>query len=397
MIKGNNNKNKKPIVCDIGASSIKIGFAGKLKPLQVIPNVIAVSRFAYLQSEMLLAKEALAAQNRKKYKYIQPIDEYGVVQHWEGLEALLRYSLRAIGVDPTKCHEHKILLTKAHSMKRSDAQTLLELIYHKFHFGAVTMHEQAALVLYTQGVETGVVVELGDTMATIIPVYKGYAIPKLNKSMGVGGRSISQYLLKLLHQHQGLPMDSREDLETGREIKERGSYIALDPIAEERLAEQTTSLEKTIHIHDGNTIAIGKERFAATEILFQPKLWDSEQSGLADILFETIQEAPIDCRLELYQNIILSGGSSLIPGLQERLEHDLAKRYHEEVVLPSKNAMQRQWKLQVHAPETRRYAVFEGAALFADLIANEQGFWVTKLQYESEGGMTCIMDKCRVA
>jgi actin-related protein 2 len=390
-------KDMKTIVCDIGAGSIKIGFAGKLRPQQVIPTVIAVPQQRDSQG-ILIGKEALNVRYRKDFVYIRPIDEYGIVQDWAALETIVLFALRAIGIHRGHCHNHKILLTKSQTMKRSDIQYLLDLLFNKFHFAAVTMHEQSALVLYTQGVETGIVVELGDTMATIVPVYKGYAIPNLNKRMAVGGRSISQFLAKLLRL-RGYHIDPCLDLEAAREIKERGSYVALDPAAEEKLAEETTILEKTFHLHDGGTISIGKERFEAAEALFQPGLWDSgETKGLAGLIFETIQEAAIDCRVDLYQNIVLSGGSSLLPGLPERLQAHLIRQYEKEVLQGSttQTSRPRSWKVEVHAPETRQFAVFEGAALFADLISNDIQFWTTRADCKERVGIELLLDKCQV-
>jgi actin-related protein 2 len=201
------------------------------------------------------------------------------------------------------------------------------------------------------------------------------------------------YLAKLLRL-KGYHMDAREDLETARQIKEKACYTALDLSMEERLAEETTVLVESFCLQDGTSISLGRERFEASEALFQPKLVDCEKSGLADIIFETIQEAEIDCRVDLYQNIILSGGTSLLPGIRERLEQDLNLRYTRDI-LNGDETRSRSWKLQVQAPNSREYLVFEGAALFADLICNDRNFWVTKADYK-EHGVQLLLDKCQV-
>lgn len=424
-MKNHDRSNKTTIVCDIGANSIKIGFAGRrgattLTPERVIPTVIAVPRQLQrgkdsfqLEDNILVGDEALSVRYRKDYSYVRPIDEDGNVQDWAALETILQFALQAIGVvghryTPCSSSHHQILLTtKTQSTKRSDVQCLLGIFFDKFHFAAVALHEQSALVLYTQGVETGVVVELGETMTTIVPVYKGYAIPKLNKRLPVGGRSISRFLAKLLRLRGYPAIDPGVDLEAAREIKEKGSYVALDPVAEDRLAEETTVLEKDIPLSDGTTtVSIGKERFEAPEALFQPKLWDSSESkGLADLIFETIQEAAIDCRVDLFQNIILSGGSSLLPGIQQRLQSDLIERYEKKV--PQKrnnsattnekmNSLSTTWRVQVHAPDTRRFAVYEGAVLFADLIRDDDQLWMTRSQYKETDGTERLLDTCQV-
>lgn len=45
------------------------------------------------------------------------------------------------------------------------------------------------------------------------------------------------------------------------------------------------------------------------------------------MLYETIQAAPVDVRSELYRHIVLSGGSSMYPGLPSRLEKEMKQLY----------------------------------------------------------------------
>jgi actin-related protein len=61
--------------------------------------------------------------------------------------------------------------------------------------------------------------------------------------------------------------------------------------------------------------------------MFQPHLVDVEQPGVAEMLFETIQNAAVDIRAELYKHIVLSGGSSMYPGLPSRLEKEMKQLY----------------------------------------------------------------------
>jgi actin-related protein len=61
--------------------------------------------------------------------------------------------------------------------------------------------------------------------------------------------------------------------------------------------------------------------------MFQPHLVDIEQPGVAEMLFDTIQSAALDIRAELYKHIVLSGGSSMYPGLPSRLEKEMKQLY----------------------------------------------------------------------
>ena len=75
--------------------------------------------------------------------------------------------------------------------------------------------------------------------------------------------------------------------------------------------------------------------------MFQPHLVDVEQPGVAgelpftlqniahaaELLFQTIQQAAVDTRTELYKHIVLSGGSSMYPGFPSRLEKEMKQLY----------------------------------------------------------------------
>ena len=78
--------------------------------------------------------------------------------------------------------------------------------------------------------------------------------------------------------------------------------------------------------------------------MFQPHLIDVEQPGVAgkqflppfklntqrpptEMLFTTIQSAAVDIRTELYKHVVLSGGSSMYPGLPSRLEKEMKQLY----------------------------------------------------------------------
>ena len=74
------------------------------------------------------------------------------------------------------------------------------------------------------------------------------------------------------------------------------------------------------------------ERFEAPEALFQPHLVNIEGVGVAELLFNTIQAADIDTRPEFYKHIVLSGGSTMYPGLPSRLEREIKQLYLERVL-----------------------------------------------------------------
>jgi len=108
-----------------------------------------------------------------------------------------------------------------------------------------------------------------------------------------------------------------------RQIKEKLCYVSYDLELDKQLSEDTTVLVESYTLPDGRVIRVGSERFEAPECLFQPHLVDVDQPGIAEMLFNTIQGADVDVRSSLYRAIVLSGGSSMYPGLPSRLEKEV--------------------------------------------------------------------------
>jgi len=176
------------------------------------------------------------------------------------------------------------------------------------------------------GLLTGVVVDSGDGVTHIVPVYEGFALPHLTRRLDVAGRDVTRYLIKLLLL-RGYAFNRTADFETVRQIKEKLCYVGYDLELETRLAQETTVLVENYTLPDGRVIKVGSERFEAAEALFQPQLVDVEAVGMAEQLFNTIQAADIDIRSEFYKHIVLSGGSTMYPGLPSRLEKEIKQLY----------------------------------------------------------------------
>jgi actin-related protein len=103
--------------------------------------------------------------------------------------------------------------------------------------------------------------------------------------------------------------------------------------------------------------------------------------GIHELLLDAIQKCDVDLRRSLYGGIVLSGGSSLFPGLPERLHAELAKQ------IPGAGV-----QTKIVAGPDRRFAVFQGGAVLAGLDTFEQ-MWITRAEYD-EFGPQIVHRKC---
>lgn len=181
------------------------------------------------------------------------------------------------------------------------------------------------------GLSSGVVVDSGDGVTHIVPVYESVVLNHLTRRLDVAGRDVTRNLIALLLR-RGYALNRTADFETVRQVKENLCYVSYDLELDKRLSEDTTVLVESYTLPDGRVIRVGSERFEAPECLFQPHLVDVEQPGIAEFLFNTIQAADVDVRSSLYKAIVLSGGSSMYPGLPSRLEKELKQLWLTKVL-----------------------------------------------------------------
>lgn len=116
-----------------------------------------------------------------------------------------------------------------------------------------------------QGLQTGVVVDSGDGVTHIVPVFSGYALPHLVRRLDVAGRDITRYLIKLLLL-RGYAFNRTADFQTVQQLKEKLCYVGYDLDLEQKLAVETTVLVETYTLPDGRVIKVGSERFEGSNI-----------------------------------------------------------------------------------------------------------------------------------
>lgn len=119
-------------------------------------------------------------------------------------------------------------------------------------------------------------------------------------------------------------------------------------------------------------------------MLFQPHLINIESPGCAELLFNTIQAADIDTRPEFYKHIVLSGGSTMYPGLPSRLEREIKQLYLERV-LRGNTAGLSKFKIRIEDPPRRKHMVFLGGAVLADIMKDKESFWITREEWREKG------------
>lgn len=374
----------KPIICDNGTGFVKCGFAGENFPSFIFPSMIGkpLMRFEEDFKDVEL-KEVMVGDECAKYRDMletsYPV-ENGIVRDWKGMKHLYDYTWAKMGIDPK---DHKILLTEPPLNPKENQKKMLEVMFETYNFSAAKVGIQAMLVLYAQGLLSGVVLDSGDGVTHVVPVWEGICPPNLIKRLNVAGRHMTRYLIKLL-QVRGYNFNRSADFETVRQIKEKVCYVGYDLAIEKQLALETTTLVQNYTLPDGRVIKVSSERYEAPEVIFNPALIDSEQMGMQHLLFNMIQEADIDLRSTFYKHIVLSGGSTMYPGLPSRLEKEMKQLYLENVLKGDKSRLAK-FKLRIEDPPRRKHMVFLGGSVLADIMKDRPEFWISREEWAEQG------------
>jgi len=77
--------------------------------------------------------------------------------------------------------------------------------------------------------------------------------------------------------------------------------------------------EKAYELPDGQMVTVGSQRFRCPEALFKPMMVGKEIPGFHEITYNSILKCDVDIRKDLYSNIVMSGGTTMYPGIPERL------------------------------------------------------------------------------
>lgn len=244
-------------------------------------------------------------------------------------------------------------------------------------------------------VNSGIVIDVGYAEASVIPVIEGVTVLNASKFAPLGAKSVHERIETELvdgEASDGTLKRGELNEKTIEDIKakacvvppfDRGQLLAKFKAGMVKREDVENGGLRCLdyHLNGSRIIKIpGIVRELAGQVFFE---MCGEEPTIATMVLDTITECPIDCRKSLIENIVIIGGSSMMPGFAHRLFHEMKKCIE---LIPHYKSTIHVEAIKIHRlPCKANYAAWLGAAMFGSTDAMSVRA-VSKDQYKKTNG-----------
>lgn len=440
------------LVVDVGSHTVKAGTAGEDLPHVLIPSALACeheSEPVENETPRKTTKLPRAGHDalmirRDDVEVKSAFGSDGLVDDWNLFETLLSHTLCNELQAPTR--ENALLFAEPNHNGRKARERIVELIFEKFEVPALYLARSAVLSAYANGKTTGLVLDVGHSGTSAVPVEDGTVVKGKAIRTAIGGRTLNTALdILLANANQKLrPVWSYKRTITRIDGVDEDNLMRQSQIEELQLPKTTRSfwefarsqlleevkasicvvlenpsvdlkslpvVHDSYELPDGNIIEMSVERFSVAEQTIFARLphvimetntdarlsyvnqfvngsrqntgseKSNESIGLHGLVVDAIRRCPEAIHRDMYAGVCLTGGTSDMHGLFERLSYGLQETYHKVRVLAATGSHE------------RKYCAWTGGSILAT-FSEFQKMWFSKGEYD-ENGSSFVHRKCQ--
>ena len=374
------------VIIDNGTNTIKAGFSDDDMPRVVIPTVLGrpTSNTGVVEEEddknneqidIFVGEEAL--NKGGILQLCRPITK-GEITDMRTMELIWKHIFYNELLTETKTHS--VIVTEAPFAKYENKKNMAEALFEHLGVESLYITNTSTLSLYANGKTTGTVVDIGYQTTSFVPIYEGFILNHAVTHVDTGGKDLTDYFCQIIGQRQGNDKFTNEGQKSMiNELKEKICEVAEDYDSQVKKCLDSKMIETHI-LPDGSKVQISQEKYQCPELLFQPQFFQKDHFGLHEQTFKSIKRCDEDIEKDLFQNVILCGGSSLFLKIRKKFEKEL------QSLAPTGKTV------KVIAPPERKYSAWLGGAILSSMDKFKNAMFVSKKEY-NEVGAGVIYDK----
>ncbi|KAF0357469.1 actin-like protein arp6 [Gigaspora margarita] len=401
---------RKVLVLDNGANTIKAGYALFSQQPKIIPNC-RVTR-GKGDKKTFIGDQFSSCTDFSGLYYRLPFEK-GFLTNWEVEKGIWDriFSKDVLDCDPQKT---SLLITEPCFNLPNIQRTYDEMIFEVYEFQSYCRTIAPWLCIQNdisslypnrpqnlaEPPDCVLVVDSGYSFTHIVPFVMGRPILPAIRRINIGGKLLTNHLKEIVSFRYWDMMDQTYVM---NEVKETCCYVSQDFLADLETCRKNTRDNPILQEYvlpdfsrntkgyirekkcvaeiydqsDEQVLYMNNERFTVPEILFNPTDIGMNQAGIPEVIVEAINATHPDLHGLFYGNIVLVGGNSLFSGYKERVEKDL------RVLAPS------EFEVKVGIPEDPITYAWNGGRQFASTPEFDERL-VTRSEYMEYGSNICL-------
>jgi len=316
------------------------------------------------------------------------------VNSWEDAELFWKFILsKKLQID-FKDNISPVLISIPIEWPKHYREHIAKIFFEKCNLPALYIAEQPLMALYAVGCTSGIVIDIGYERTRIVPILDNVINTRASQSLPIGSQDVDEYLLKLVKENDDICTQLNTIIQEDTENDKNEVYTSFcQALKESGLCEldivPITKVEEVEFKFRNQIFKIGDIRYKCFEPLFNPLLVGKRIQTIVDAFDTSIGLCELKDRALLANSFVLTGGCSIVKGLQKRLEHEIESSIS---LSETSNEMQVKEIKFLKIPEyftkmKDRYQDlgFIGASIVAKLVFMDQKFYISRDNYNETG------------
>ena len=307
------------LIIDNGAVNIKVGFQSNTKPSLWSYNKaikMPLSPLIDQQKEYLCGIDADNLSGHYNMEF--PIEE-GRIKNWDLQFTIWDDLFERLGIYSPKDQEsgiqhqeHNLYLITSINYSQKCYEKMINHIFSNYMTNQISFGIDSINAFYSKGLTTGVSIDSGDSLTSIIPIIQGHFDEKAIYTDRLAGSFVTKKIREMLVTNKNERIHTQKSIDL---IKQGCFFYSLDK------NENAGTMQ--FELPDKTLVEVGNERHKLLEVWFNNN--QNNYFNMAEKLWDCVQNFDRTTRVNMLSKVLFSGGNTMFKNLEKRFKYEFGK------------------------------------------------------------------------